>query len=97
MSSERGADPPGADLPFDQLVRALRDGDAAAWERVFDKVLPRVKSALRQEFGTEVARSENAGGQALASALGTLYRRLAAGQFVLESWDDLAGLLIRIA
>jgi DNA-directed RNA polymerase specialized sigma24 family protein len=87
----------GADLPFDQLVQALRDRDHAAWTRVFDQVLPRVRAALRQEFGTEVARSENAGGQALASACRTLYRNVVEGRFQLESWDDLAGLLIRIA
>jgi DNA-directed RNA polymerase specialized sigma24 family protein len=97
MRPGRDLDPAGADLPFDALVRALRDGDGAAWERVFDELLPRVKSALRQEFGTEVARSDNAGGQALAPAFRTLYRHLTAGGFQLECWDDLAGLLIRIA
>ena len=85
------------ELPFDRLVRALRDGDDATWGRVFDEVLPRVRAALREEFGSGVARSENAGGQALASACRTLYHNLAEGRFLLGSWDDLAGLLIRIA
>jgi RNA polymerase sigma factor (sigma-70 family) len=86
-----------ADFPFERLVHALRRRDEAAWAQVFDELLPRARAAIRQEFGTTVARSENAGGQALASACGTVYRQITAGRFRLGSWDDLAGLFIRIA
>jgi DNA-directed RNA polymerase specialized sigma24 family protein len=87
----------GHDLPFEDLVRALRAGDAAAWTRVFDQVLPRVTAALRHDFGAAVARPENAGGQAMASACRTIYRHITKGDFHLHDWNDLAGLFICIA
>lgn len=87
----------GDRLPFEQLVAALRRGDAAAWTEVFDRLLPRVTEALRLEFGAAVCREENEGGEAVASACRTLYRNITAGKFELHDWQDLAGLCIRIA
>jgi RNA polymerase sigma factor (sigma-70 family) len=85
------------DLPFEELVRSLRAGDAAAWTRVFDRLLPRVQAAVYRAFGSDVARPENAGGQAVASACRSIYRNIVAGRFELNNWSDLAGLFIRIA
>jgi RNA polymerase sigma factor (sigma-70 family) len=85
------------DLPFEELVRALRAGDGAAWTRVFERLLPRATEQLQKAFGTEIARPENAGGQAVASACRTIYRNIVAGKFELHDWDDLAGLFLTIA
>jgi RNA polymerase sigma factor (sigma-70 family) len=97
MDPEQAFDTAVATLPFEQLVQALRQGDAAAWAQALDRVLPRVRDALRSRFGSVVAQSENAGGEALASACRTVYSNIARGRYELANWDDLAGLFITIA
>jgi RNA polymerase sigma factor (sigma-70 family) len=84
-------------FPFERLLHALRAGDGAAWSDVFERLLPRATSAIRRSFGSTIARSENAGGEAVASACRSIYRNLREGKFELENWDDLTGLFIRIA
>jgi len=96
LSSEPAFDVSG-DLCFEDLLRALRHGDEAAWNRVFDQLLPRATAAVRREFGTAVSQPENAGGEAVASACRTIYRNITAGKFALEDWSDLSGLFVRIA
>jgi len=84
------------ELPFAELLQALRDGDEAAWNRVFDQLLPRATAAVRREFGAAVSQPENAGGEAVASACRTFFRNITGGKFTLEDWSDLTGLFIRI-
>jgi RNA polymerase sigma factor (sigma-70 family) len=84
------------ELPFVELLQALRDADEATWNRVFDRLLPRATAAVRRELGAAASRPENVGGEAVASACRTFYRNLTAGKFTLESWSDLSGLFIRI-
>jgi DNA-directed RNA polymerase specialized sigma24 family protein len=97
MSPAHSSDEVSADLPFEHLVAALRAGNTAAWTQVFDRLLPRATEAIRCQFGAEISRAENAGGEAVASACRTIYRNITAGKFELHHWHDLAGLFIRIA
>jgi RNA polymerase sigma factor (sigma-70 family) len=97
MDVEPAAEDGAGELPFEVLVQALRDRDEAAWVRALDRLLPRATAEIRRKFGTVVARAENAGGEAVASACRTFYRRVTQGEFELHGWPDLAGLFVTIA
>jgi len=96
MNATPSFDEVSRELPFEQLLQALRDRDESAWNRVFEQLLPRATAAVRREFGAAVSQPENTGGEAVASACRTFYRNLTDGKFTLQDWNDLSGLFVRI-
>ncbi len=97
MTSERPSDAVGRDLSFEEMVAALRRGDVECWTRIYRALVPLASAHLRRKFGSEVAREENAGGEAAHSAYRTFLRNLKAGNWEIHDWDHLAGQFLRIA
>ena len=98
MTSEPASDAVGPDLSFEEVVAALRRGDVGHWTRVYRALMPLAIEHLRRKFGSEVAREENAGGEAAQSGrTRTFLRNLKAGNWEIHDWDHLAGQFLRIA
>jgi DNA-directed RNA polymerase specialized sigma24 family protein len=81
------------DVPFEDLVRALRTGEGLPrWSLVFEHVVARVGAAIRRRFPHAPFADD-----AVQSACRTFFRRARAGGFELEGPGALVALLVGIA
>jgi RNA polymerase sigma-70 factor (ECF subfamily) len=81
---------------FDDLIDRLRKRDNAAATRVFNRFRQRLITLTYQHLEGRLARKLDPE-DVVQSVFGSLFNRLAEGQFELEDWDSLWGLLMRIA
>jgi RNA polymerase sigma-70 factor (ECF subfamily) len=84
------------DPSFDELIERLRKGDNAAATRVFHRFQRRLIAVTYQHLESRLAAKVDPE-DVVQSVFRTLFNRLAEGQFQLEDWDSLWGLLTRIA
>jgi RNA polymerase sigma-70 factor (ECF subfamily) len=80
------------DLSFNDLLKELRRQDANSAQRVFDRFQRRLIVLARDKLDSRV-RQKLDPEDIIQSVFGTVFRRLAEGQFRLESWDSLWALL----
>lgn len=83
------------DLPVQELLVRLRAGDEQAAVEVFHRFAQRLAGLARKKLGP-LLRGKEDPEDAVQSAFRSFFRRCAAGQFELESWESLWGLLTRI-
>src|SRR5689334_5516382 len=81
------------DVPFEDLVRALRTGEGLGhWSLVFERVVARVGAAIRRRFPQAPFADD-----AVQSACRTFFRRAREGRFDLEGPGALVALLVGIS
>jgi RNA polymerase sigma-70 factor, ECF subfamily len=81
--------------PIPELVERLRRGDAQAAEEVFARYAQRLTSLAEQHLSRKLA-SRLDGADVVQSVFRTFFRRSAAGEFRIDSSDELWRLLVRI-
>jgi RNA polymerase sigma-70 factor (ECF subfamily) len=83
------------EIPFDVLLDQLRNRDAEAARAVFERFQQRLNQVARQRLDPRLQAKLDPE-DIVQSVFRTVFTRLADGQFVLEDWDNLYGLLYRI-
>src|SRR5262245_14784688 len=96
-SSDTPLPPPLAGAsPFADLAERLAAGDEAAAREVHRRYTPRLVALARQRLPAGV-RARTDPESVVQSVYRSFFGRAAAGEFALGEWDDLWGLLARIA
>lgn len=93
-ASYKNPTPPG---DFADFVRRLREGENVAWTEVYKMLLPRVRAALCQRYGSDCFSKRRPGEEAVDSAVGSVFRRLQAGSYEFETAEALTGMFIEVA
>jgi RNA polymerase sigma-70 factor (ECF subfamily) len=83
------------DTSFDELIEQLRKSDDAAADRVFRRFQGQLINLASKHLEPRLRPKVDAE-DVVQSVFRTVFRRLADGQFELEGWDSLWGLLTRI-
>jgi RNA polymerase sigma-70 factor (ECF subfamily) len=81
--------------PIPELVERLRRGDPQAAEEVFARYAQRLTSLAEQHLSRKLAGRLD-GADVVQSVFRTFFRRSAAGEFRIDSSDELWRLLVRI-
>ncbi len=85
----------GEPSSFAVLLERLRRRDPVAAERVFRRFAGQLLTLAHQRLDARLRQKVDPD-DIVQSVFGTVFRRLAEGQFTLENWDSLWGLLVRI-
>src|SRR5262245_45449508 len=83
-------------IPFEDILRALRLRDQATWTTTLARLTPHVREWLQRKFGDNEVQMVSVD-EAVQSAWRTMFRRIPEGELDLDSWDALAGYLVRVA
>jgi RNA polymerase sigma factor (sigma-70 family) len=81
--------------PVRELVERLRSGDAQAAEEIFARYAQRLTSLAEQQLSHKLAARLD-GADVVQSVFRTFFRRSAAGEFRIDSSDELWRLLVQI-
>jgi RNA polymerase sigma factor (sigma-70 family) len=81
---------------FDHFLSDLRGRDEAAAQRLFAEFAPRLIAVARRRLDRRLRSKVDPDDVAL-SVMRTVCLRLQQGQFRLEGWDSLWGLMVRVA
>src|SRR6516162_16394 len=81
--------------PISDLVERLRDGDPQAAEEIFARYAQRLTALAEQHLSRKLAARLD-GQDVVQSVFRTFFRRSAAGEFRIDSSDELWRLLVQI-
>jgi RNA polymerase sigma factor (sigma-70 family) len=84
-----------ATTSFDRFLGDLREGDEAAARRLFAEFAPRLINLARVRLDRRLRSKVDPDDVAL-SVMRTVCLRLQQGEFCLEGWDSLWGLMVRV-
>lgn len=80
---------------FRQVLNGLRAGDGAAWDTLVRRFAGALIALARQHLNTRI-RQKTDPEDVIQSVFRSFFRRSAGGQFSLDNWDSLWGLLVRV-
>jgi RNA polymerase sigma-70 factor (ECF subfamily) len=86
---------PSDEIPFDVVLDQLRQRDAEAARAVCERFRQRLNQVARQRLDPRLQAKLDPE-DIVQSVFRTVFKRLADGQFALEDWDNLYGLLYRV-